>query len=415
MAAEEYLAFWSYARLDDRDDEKLSGLRERLQRELQELSGHPHQLFQDKKNIRLGKDWSGKIHEGLQNADFLMPILTPLFFKSDACRAEVAAFAQREHEGKSTDLILPIYWIDSPFLNNPARRSADRTARIIHQHQWDDWRPLRAAALDGDEVRLAITALAGKLLERYEELSERELEEAAISGSVTWPSEDQRVQRRTSVAGTLTGLPRHTRAWTVVSSGHRIHPQCQAKPGTKGEWSGRIHVGSVAPNASDGQRFTVELAVVTDATNDVFETYLKEAHRPGDWDGIPPQPGYKILMRRILIRDDRIAQIALNGAYEEYASSPTGGTIVIRPKDGDHDFVTEATNAAGDIAWVGTLHVDGDNSDRGAGRYGADDRHDTGRHEFLIDRGSGTIYVTGYSTKEQIPKPFHTVWKRKQT
>jgi hypothetical protein len=411
MAAEEYLAFWSYARLDDGDDEKLSGLRERLERELRELSGHPHQIFQDKKDIRLGKHWSGEVHDGLRNADFLMPIVTPLFFKSDACRAEVAAFARREQEAHTTDLILPIYWIDTPLLNNTARLGADRTARLIHQHQWDDWRPLRAEPLDGDKAQSAITALAGKLLERYQESAERTLKAAAISGAISWPSEGQRVLRRSSIAGTLAALPRHTHAWIVVTGREKIHPQCRLQPDSTGFWNGRIHLGSPTPNASDGHHFTVELAMVTDATNEVFETYLKEAHRAGEWPGIPPQSEYRVVSRRVLIRDDRIAALPLEGTYNEYTAGPTGATITIRPTDEARAFRTEATRPTGKKGWVGSLHVDAEVADWGTGRYGADDRYEDGIHEFRLDRAGGVIEVFGRSTKGQ--HAFHTIWKKK--
>ncbi len=50
---------------------------------------------------------------------FLIPILTPSFFKSDYCRGEVEKFLDREKQLDRNDLILPIYYFDTPLLNDP--------------------------------------------------------------------------------------------------------------------------------------------------------------------------------------------------------------------------------------------------------------------------------------------------------
>lgn len=61
----------------------------------------------------------------------LIPIITPIFFRSLACRAEVERFLARERELGRQDLILPVYYVSTPELDKPERRDADELARVM--------------------------------------------------------------------------------------------------------------------------------------------------------------------------------------------------------------------------------------------------------------------------------------------
>src|SRR5258708_1474581 len=61
----------------------------------------------------------------LDAAPFLVPVLPPGFFKSDACRSELERFLDREKQLKRKDLILPVYYVDCAALNEAAKRDAD--------------------------------------------------------------------------------------------------------------------------------------------------------------------------------------------------------------------------------------------------------------------------------------------------
>ena len=113
----------SYARDDDEHDlGRLSNLRIRLSGELGAQSGETFPIFQDREDIAWGQQWRKRIDESLDGVTFLIPILTPRFFRSAACRDELKRFLKREEELRRGDLILPIYYLDSSTLNARLRR-----------------------------------------------------------------------------------------------------------------------------------------------------------------------------------------------------------------------------------------------------------------------------------------------------
>lgn len=407
-----HLGFWSYARLDDQDNAKLSWLRGRLEEELYALSGHRHALFQDQKDIAIGQDWDGRLHQGLADADFLMPIITPRFFSSEPCRAEVEAFVKREELAGTHDLILPIYWIDAPVLNDAARRSTDRIAQIIRQHQWDDWRSLRHASQSAPEISKAISALAAKTLSRYHEHRERTLNGAAITGEIKWPHREQHVSYRITTTGFISGLPPNVEIWTVVIAGDKLHPQTKLRADKTGAWRNQARIGSGTPNTSNGHVFRLQLVAVTDTTSSAFETYRKDSSKINRWSGVEPQQGCRLVHEVTLIRDDTTLDWRLEGTYDEFAPGPTGVTIMITPTSNPNNFQTAATNLTGAPRWAGTLHIDGDTPDVGSGTYGYNAATSDGVHTFQIDRGAGQIFVSGQDTKNSNGSQFHTTWRK---
>jgi hypothetical protein len=108
----------------------------------------------------MGEQWRGRINESLDSVTFLIPILTPRFFRSSACRDELERFLQREKDLGRGDLILPIYYLECPLLSDPAKRSNDALAEIIHSRQYWDWRRLRFEPLEFKEVRETIANMA---------------------------------------------------------------------------------------------------------------------------------------------------------------------------------------------------------------------------------------------------------------
>ena len=111
----EPVAILSYVRLDDRyEDGRLSEFCNRLAREMRMQTGRPFHIFQDRKDIGWGQQWQQRIEESLDAATFLIPIVTPVFFNSPACRAEFQRFLEREQKAGYDDLILPVYYVTNP-------------------------------------------------------------------------------------------------------------------------------------------------------------------------------------------------------------------------------------------------------------------------------------------------------------
>jgi cobaltochelatase CobT len=77
----------SYVRFDDQyEDGRLTEFCQRLSGEVRLQTGSEFPIFQDRKDIAWGQQWQQRIHESLDAVTFLIPILTPDFFKREACR-----------------------------------------------------------------------------------------------------------------------------------------------------------------------------------------------------------------------------------------------------------------------------------------------------------------------------------------
>ncbi|MGI9492523.1 MAG: toll/interleukin-1 receptor domain-containing protein, partial [Geminicoccaceae bacterium] len=84
-------AFLSYTRFDDRRG-RISDFRTWLSDAVEEVSGKPFEIFQDvddESGIALGKKWQHELDRMLDEVRFFIPILTPKFFASKACRDEL--------------------------------------------------------------------------------------------------------------------------------------------------------------------------------------------------------------------------------------------------------------------------------------------------------------------------------------
>ena len=137
-------AFLSYTRSDDRFlTGGISSLREALELAVQARTGKPFKIFQDVEEIRPGDAWRKKLDRAIEAAQLFIPILTPSFFESDFCRHEAEAFLSYEGRAGRDDLILPIYLIETPRLDDPALRTSDPLASRLHERQYANWRPLR--------------------------------------------------------------------------------------------------------------------------------------------------------------------------------------------------------------------------------------------------------------------------------
>jgi cobaltochelatase CobT len=167
MATLTACGFLSYARFDDRHERgRLSLLRERLSGEVQIQTGRPFPIFQDQSDLRWGEPWQDRLDHALDGTSFLIPILTPSFFRSTACRREVGRFLYREQRAGGADRILPIYWVDSRALSHPDGLAGDPIARALAGRQWADWRSLRLEPADSLAWDRAIIGLAMMLRER---------------------------------------------------------------------------------------------------------------------------------------------------------------------------------------------------------------------------------------------------------
>jgi len=159
-------AFLSYAHADD---DFLGGAISRLRKDIEKavpfVSSQRFKIFQDKDGIGFGQDWLDRLEEALSQVRFLIPILTPSYFKSRPCREEAFRFLEYETAAGRNDLILPIYLQNTPLVESAEQRSRDQLAVRLAQRQFRDWRQLIHATPDSAERRAAIIALATEISE----------------------------------------------------------------------------------------------------------------------------------------------------------------------------------------------------------------------------------------------------------
>lgn len=155
-------AFMSYVREDDRSG-RLSEFRERLEDEIRMQLGEYFTLFQDRNDIQWGQNWKTRIENAIDAVTFLIPIITPSFFRSPACRDELQRFLDREKTLERSDLILPVYYVDTPLLNDAGARRADALAEVIASRQHADWRSWRFEPFSSPEVGKLLANLASQI------------------------------------------------------------------------------------------------------------------------------------------------------------------------------------------------------------------------------------------------------------
>lgn len=163
-------AFMSYAHVDNKYGQ-LTEFRDRLSNEIHVQTGEEFPIFQDRDDIRLGQSWHQRIKTALQTEiTFLIPILTPSFFKSEACREELSLFLDRERAIQRNDLIFPIYYVGCRILDDEQLRPADPLATTIATRQWADWRGLRFEPFDSQQSCKAIMQIASQIAVAIEQI-----------------------------------------------------------------------------------------------------------------------------------------------------------------------------------------------------------------------------------------------------
>ena len=187
-------AFMSYVHSDDKYGH-VTRFYERLSHEVGTCIGEDFLIFQDRKKILWGQNWKGQIRESLDEVTFLIPIITPRFFGSSACRDELQRFLEREKKLGRNDLVLPVYFVDCPLLNDGRKRAGDELAQAIADHQYADWRDLRHESLTSSQVGKTLEKLAVQIRDALERVQASGKPEVSISAAsvARRPAEDMSV------------------------------------------------------------------------------------------------------------------------------------------------------------------------------------------------------------------------------
>lgn len=191
-------AFLSYAHFDDEHSKgTLTEFGKHLSAEMRAQTGEQFVIFQDKEHVEWGQNWRRRIDETIGGTTFLIPVITPSFFKSPECRAEVDRFLKREQELRRDDLVLPLYFIDTQLMNDDSRKANDLLAERLASHQYADWRALRFEPFGSPSVRKALEKLAIQLrnaverAEAFEGSTVRDVEKTPAPSGLQPPNEEK--------------------------------------------------------------------------------------------------------------------------------------------------------------------------------------------------------------------------------
>jgi hypothetical protein len=90
----------------------------------------------------------------------------PSYFASEPCRGELKQFVDRENATGFKELILPIYYIDTPQLKDQFEKATDLLAQTVAEHHYIDITKLRHRSITSYEPKQEIKKLATALFER---------------------------------------------------------------------------------------------------------------------------------------------------------------------------------------------------------------------------------------------------------
>jgi len=163
-----YEAFLSYAHYDNHDG-RVSEFRDRLEKLLFQRLGRAFTVFQDTTGLDIGSLWEEQIATALDSSVVLIALITPSFFNREWCRREVETFLSLKPQQGKPAIIIPIYWLEAPLLDDPAALSDHPIAPRLTARQYDDWTEVFAEPIDAPIVRKKLDALTKAILKQLKE------------------------------------------------------------------------------------------------------------------------------------------------------------------------------------------------------------------------------------------------------
>ncbi|MEH3155305.1 MAG: TIR domain-containing protein [Gordonia paraffinivorans] len=218
LPTERPAGFWSYVR---KDDDAMHGKIVRLMHLIKEefdfLTGYEMEIFVDREGIEWGEKWQQTIDQAIAEATFLIPIITPRFFQSSACRKELTQFQERAKSRGVPELVLPIIY--SP-VDDLTIESSNEAKRAIAATQHISFIAERRLDEESEAYCLKVTEMAERLIEvtnRVATASRDEVpSEADASETMTLELPIPQVDESPSMIDVLAAVEAGFDAWTLT-------------------------------------------------------------------------------------------------------------------------------------------------------------------------------------------------------
>jgi predicted ATPase len=146
----------SYAFPDNKDG-FVADFAKYLNAEMQVQTGEETTVHWPIDRTTYGAGWSDDFGN-LNDADFLIAIVSPSYFRSDLCRKDCNVFLTKEQAGGSS-LIFPVYYVETQQFEASASAEADSWIRSLRQRYHHDFRKFRFSLPSASGQR-AIASLA---------------------------------------------------------------------------------------------------------------------------------------------------------------------------------------------------------------------------------------------------------------
>lgn len=249
--------FWSYVHSDDdAEGGRIRQLARDVSKQFEMMSGESISLFLDRDTIEWGDNWRESVDTGLGSVAFFIAVITPRYFMSAECRRELQFFARKSDQLGMKELVLPLYYLDVPELEDD--ESSEPLISLIRAFQWEDWRDLRFADRDSEPYRRGVARLAKRLIDanRKQPTSENKatLEMPLVPEDTTEPPGLIDLLARTEDA-----LPESTTTLGVISAEIEIIGQLMTQ-GAEDIRKGNAHGKAYAARLVVARRMASQLA-----------------------------------------------------------------------------------------------------------------------------------------------------------
>lgn len=169
----EIAGFWSYVQADHASDHgRILSLAQQLRDQYRLLTAEELAIFVDRESIEWGSEWSDRIDDAIAGTTFFIPIVTPSYFKSQACRNELLKFSREASRLGLHQLLMPVYWVAVPELQAEPESSEDEAVKLVARYEWQDLRELRLEDESSSIFRKAVSRLAEELATRTAKMTE---------------------------------------------------------------------------------------------------------------------------------------------------------------------------------------------------------------------------------------------------
>lgn len=223
------IAFMSYVRADDEHDGgRISTIRARLEGEVRIQTGKNFPIFQDRNDLVWGDQWKSRIKSAIMDSTFLIPVVTPSYFKSYMCRSEFDDFLIRERTLGQNDLILPIYYLDCLEMSDA---HPDEIGKVLRDRNYSDLRKYRFTPLDSPELQYQIAEQARAIVKNIARVTDAlaiaktKVAEALVDEPISPASPDKKLLRASKPgARKPRRISRASRLEQPASKWTEVHP-----------------------------------------------------------------------------------------------------------------------------------------------------------------------------------------------